>query len=220
MKNQPGLPFVPANGIGRDAIRRAVQKIVDKDATEGEPFFVIDLGSVFRKHKQWLRALPRIEPFYAMKCCNEPKILEALASLGTGFDCASRAEIEMVLKMGVDPSRIIFAHPAKSIKHIKYAREVGVDLMTFDNETELIKVKEHHPAARMVLRILADDPHATCQVCECVCVYLLVSPSPLSLSFFLFLSFSPFVFLSVSLPMMGFFAFVFALLTFCFSSSV
>eukprot|EP00048_Salpingoeca_helianthica_P014307 m.221058 g.221058 ORF g.221058 m.221058 type:complete len:428 (+) comp15706_c0_seq1:60-1343(+) len=164
MKPTTGLPFVPSSGIGHEAVRRAVQKVVDKDATHGEPFFIIDLGSVYRKHKQWQRMLPRVQPFYAMKCCNEPKILEALASLGTGFDCASRAEIEMVLKMGVEPSRIIFAHPAKSISHIKYAREVGVDLMTFDNEIELTKIKEHHPTARMVLRILADDPHATCQL--------------------------------------------------------
>lgn len=162
-KNQTALPFVPS-GIGREAIRRAVQKVVDKDATHGEPFFIIDLGSVFRKHKQWMRMLPRVQPFYAMKCCNEPKILEALASLGTGFDCASRAEMEQVLKMGVDPSRIIFAHPAKSIAHIKFAREAGVDLMTFDNEIELEKIKEHHPGARMILRILADDPHAVCQL--------------------------------------------------------
>jgi len=164
MKHQPGLPFVPANGIGREAIRRSVQRVVDKDATHGEPFFIIDLGSVYRKHKQWQRMLPRVQPFYAMKCCNEPKILEALVALGTGFDCASRGEIENMLRLGVDPSQIIFAHPAKSISHIRYAREVGVDLMTFDNEIELLKIKEHFPSARMVLRILADDPHATCNL--------------------------------------------------------
>ncbi len=159
-----GLPYVPSHGIGHDAIRKVVQRIVDKDSTSGEPFFVIDLGSVYRKHKQWLRMLPRVQPFYAMKCCNEPKILEGLAALGTGFDCASRAEIEHALRLGVDPSRIIFAHPAKSVSHIRYAREVGVDLMTFDNEIELLKIKEHYPSARMVLRILADDPHAACQL--------------------------------------------------------
>jgi len=164
MKNQTALPFVPANGIGREALRRSVQRVVDKDATHGEPFFVIDLGSVYRKHKQWQRMLPRVQPFYAMKCCNESKILESLVSLGTGFDCASRGEIEHMLKLGVEPSRIIFAHPAKSVSHIRYAREVGVDLMTFDGEIELLKIKEHFPSARMILRILADDPHAVCNL--------------------------------------------------------
>ena len=164
MKTALNVPFVPTSGTDREAIPKSIQRIVDKNATNGEPFFVIDLGSVYRKHKQWLRMLPRAKPFYAVKCCNEPKILEALVSLGTNFDCASRGEIEQVMKLGVEPSRIIFANPAKSVPHIRFAREVGVDLMTFDNEIELLKIKEHHPDARMILRILADDPTAVCNV--------------------------------------------------------
>jgi ornithine decarboxylase len=67
-----------------------------------------------------------------------------------------------VLKLGVDPSRIIYANPAKPVSHLKFAREVGVNMMTFDNEIELQKIKEHHPGAQLVLRILADDPTAIC----------------------------------------------------------
>lgn len=37
-----------------------------------------------------------------------------LAALGTGFDCASPAEIDAVLGMGVPPERIVYAHPVKS----------------------------------------------------------------------------------------------------------
>jgi ornithine decarboxylase len=164
LKSAVNVPYVPTFGTDREAIRKAVQKVVDKDATGGEPFFIIDLGSVYRKHKQWQRMLPRVQPYYAVKCCNEPKILEALVSLGTNFDCASRGEIEQVMKLGVAPSRILFANPAKSVAHIRFAREVGVDTMTFDNEIELLKIKEHHPNARMILRILADDPTAVCNL--------------------------------------------------------
>ena len=80
--------------------------------------------------------MPRVEPFYAVKCNNEPGILQLLASLGTGFDCASKAEIEQVLSLGVDPSRIIYANPCKMRSHIKYASERNVSLMTFDDEVE------------------------------------------------------------------------------------
>ena len=117
--------------------------------------------------------IPRATPFYAVKCCNEPRIVEALVSLGISFDCASKGEIDQVMKLGVPASKIIFANPAKSVSHIRYARDVGVDLMTFDNEIELLKIKEHFPDARMVMRIRADDPTAVCQV---------------NLSFFSFLS--------------------------------
>lgn len=37
-----------------------------------------------------------------------------VAHAGTGFDCASPAEIDVVLSLGVPPERIIYAHPVKS----------------------------------------------------------------------------------------------------------
>jgi len=36
--------------------------------------------------------------------------------------------------------------------------------MTFDNEDELYKIKSYDPSAKLVLRILADDPTAVCNV--------------------------------------------------------
>lgn len=57
----------------------------DRDA-----FYVCDLGDVLKKHMRWMRALPRITPFYAVKCNDSPSVLRTLASLGTGFDCASK----------------------------------------------------------------------------------------------------------------------------------
>lgn len=57
----------------------------DRDA-----FYVCDLGDVLRKHLRWTRALPRITPFYAVKCNDSQAVVTTLASLGTGFDCASK----------------------------------------------------------------------------------------------------------------------------------
>ncbi len=48
------------------------------------------------------------------------------------------------------PERIIYANPCKQISHLKYAAEKGVELMTFDNELELHKVKKHFPTAKYV----------------------------------------------------------------------
>ena len=63
-----------------------------------EPFYVIDLGDVVRKHATWVAALPRVEPFYACKCNGEPAILDTLATLGTGFDCASQAVMRAMIE--------------------------------------------------------------------------------------------------------------------------
>jgi ornithine decarboxylase len=152
------LQYVPSDG--RDTAGM-VSSIVETKQTE-DPFFLIDLGDVHRKHQQWLRMMPRVQPFYAVKCCNEEYIIRSLVALGANFDCASMGEIKQVMKLGVDPSRIIYANPAKPISQLRFAREVGVNVMTFDNECELQKIKEHHPAAQLVLRILADDPAAIC----------------------------------------------------------
>ncbi|XP_021359308.1 ornithine decarboxylase-like [Mizuhopecten yessoensis] len=52
-----------------------------------------------------------------------------------------RAEIKQVLDLGVDPSRIIYANPCKQNAHLPFAKKHNVDLMTFDSEEELIKIK-------------------------------------------------------------------------------
>lgn len=85
----------------------------------------------------------------AVKCNDSLTVLEVLAALGTGFDCASKTEINKVLSLGIEPERIIFANPAKPASHIRHAFATGVDLMTFDNEVELHKVKEIFPEARL-----------------------------------------------------------------------
>lgn len=126
----------------------------EEDGIE-DAFFVIDLADVLRKHKKWMTLFPRIKPYYAVKCHDNLPVMELLASLGAGFDCASRNEITKVLSLGVSPNRIIYANPCKQKNMIQYANHVGVDLMTFDNEVELQKVKAIFPDARLVLRILA-----------------------------------------------------------------
>uniref|UniRef100_A0A667WKA8 ornithine decarboxylase n=1 Tax=Myripristis murdjan TaxID=586833 RepID=A0A667WKA8_9TELE len=122
-----------------------------------EPFHVADLDDVYKKHLTWSENLPRVKPFYAVKCNNTPAIIRTLSALGTGFDCASKAEIELALSLGATPDRIIFAHTTKPESHIKFARTRGVQMMTFDNQDELSKIAHCHPSAKLVLRIAVDD---------------------------------------------------------------
>lgn len=104
-----------------------------------------------------MKNLPSVRPFYAVKCNPDTTLLRTLAGLGTGFDCASGEEMAACLAMGVPPADIIFANPIKCIKDLKYAASVGVTKMTFDNEAEIYKIKEHAPNSELVLRLLADD---------------------------------------------------------------
>ena len=90
-------------------------------------------------------------------------MLKLLGNLGTGFDCASRAEIDLVLSLGIDPGRIIYAQPCKTKSYLRHAKKVGVKQMTFDNGDELFKIKGCYPDAELVLRILTDDSASLCK---------------------------------------------------------
>lgn len=149
-----------------DALRQRVESIDHESCDPGDEdtFFVGDLGEVYRQHMRWKKNLPRVKPFYAVKCNPDPMVLQLLAGLGTGFDCASKAEIEQVLSIGVDPSRIIYAQPCKTNSYVRYVANQGVKQMTFDNADELRKIAKLFPDAELFLRILTDDSSSLCRL--------------------------------------------------------
>ncbi|KAI1130972.1 ornithine decarboxylase [Nemania abortiva] len=149
-----------------DALRQRVESIDHESCDPGDEdtFFVGDLGEVYRQHMRWKRNLPRVKPFYAVKCNPDPKVIQLLAGLGTGFDCASKAEIEQVLNIGVDPSRIIYAQPCKTNSYVRFVASQGVKQMTFDNADELRKIAKLYPDAELFLRILTDDSSSLCRL--------------------------------------------------------
>uniref|UniRef100_A0A8D2J7P7 Antizyme inhibitor 2 n=1 Tax=Varanus komodoensis TaxID=61221 RepID=A0A8D2J7P7_VARKO len=125
------------------------------------PFFVADLEAVVKKHLRLLKALPRIKPFYALKCNHGKGVVQMLAALGAGFGCTNKAEVELVKSTGVPSDRIICTSPCKQISLIRYAARQGLQLMTFDNEVELGKIARSHPSARMILCLAADDSRSS-----------------------------------------------------------
>ncbi|XP_071118553.1 ornithine decarboxylase-like [Haliotis cracherodii] len=131
-----------------DIARSADQKGCD------DAFYIVDLGDLVNNYQRWRRLMPRVTPFYAVKCNADPIFLRVLSQLGAGFDCASKCEIETVLQMGVAPGRVVYANPCKQTSHLEYAARNNIDLMTFDNEAELYKVKSTYPHARLLMRIV------------------------------------------------------------------
>lgn len=133
-----------------------------------EPYFIIDLKELEDTYNDWQNLLPRVKPYYAMKCNPHPVIINHLYELGCNFDCASKNEIEKVLNFNDNDNdknnqRIIFAHPCKYPSHITYARDKGVNLMTFDNEYELYKIVDNYPESSLILRIAIDDSKSLCK---------------------------------------------------------
>ncbi|XP_072045655.1 ornithine decarboxylase-like isoform X2 [Amphiura filiformis] len=148
-------------GFGKRAlIQRTIQEKRSRE-DQDDGFMLFDLGDVFNKWRKWKKAIPRVTPFYAVKCNPDVKVLRLLSALNCGFDCASKGELKLLREtIGVHPERIINANTWKQCSHLEYAREHGVKMMTFDSEKELDKVKKIHPEAELVLRLSILDPTA------------------------------------------------------------
>jgi len=134
-----------------------------ESVVDNEAFYIVDLGAVVRKHEEWVQHLPRVKPFYAIKCNPDTAIIRLLDSLGTNFDCASKAEIQQILGCGVKPERIIYANPCKMVSHLEFAKGSNVKKMTFDNTHELTKIAQTFPGAELLLRIITDDSKSVCR---------------------------------------------------------
>ena len=128
-----------------DALDRYITSNPDRDSV-----LLLDLGTVYRKVKQWAQLLPNVNACFAVKALPDPLVLRALLSLGVGLDCASAGEMEHVLALGADPKRIILSNPCKSPSALQCARDNGVEWMTFDNEYEVVKIKDIYPEAKFV----------------------------------------------------------------------
>lgn len=127
------------------------------DANEDKPIFVINVDDVVEKYLKWKELVPRVQPYYAFKCNDSIGIVKVLAALGCGFDCASSYELSTVRSLGVKPDNVIFANPVKTNTMLRNAADLSVDMMTFDSESELVKIKQVYPNAKLLLRLKVDD---------------------------------------------------------------
>lgn len=159
-----GITVVPYPSNMNSNLRLIEDRIRDCEV----PFYKINLGSVFQQFVRWRNLLPRIQPFFAIKCQPDPKVIELLGKLGAGFDCASKQEIKTVIEtMSFNSNEagknIIFANPYKFKNDISYASEVGVTTVTFDTESELVKLSQQWPSVQLILRLSPQRVYdATC----------------------------------------------------------
>ena len=124
------------------------------------PCLVVDLDVVRDNFGAFRHALPDSAIYYAVKANPAPEILQLLASLGSNFDCASVAEIQMALDAGADASRISFGNTIKKERDIARAFALGVNLYAVDSIEEVEKIARAAPGARVFCRVLTDGEGA------------------------------------------------------------
>jgi ornithine decarboxylase len=136
-----------------ERIREFLRRRRDEGRDDG-PCLVVDLDVVRDNYRAFAKALPDSRVFYAVKANPAPELLVLLVSLGSCFDAASVAEIELVLAAGAAPDRISYGNTIKKERDIARAYALGVRLFAVDCKAEVEKISRAAPGAKVFCRFL------------------------------------------------------------------
>ncbi len=128
----------------------------------GTPLFVIDHDELRKNLARFRKALPKVQPYYAVKANAHPEIVRTLYRAGASFDVASWPEFELVYhnietlpqkeRQDFIWDKIIYANPIKAVETLR-ALNPYKPLVTYDNLAEIGKIQKHAPQAGLVLRL-------------------------------------------------------------------
>lgn len=138
-------------------------KLVKK---HGTPLFIIDHDIIRANYQRFIKALPGVQVYYAVKANSEIEIIKTLFNEGSSFDVASYNEFMNVYNF-IDRWRdkkkkffiwdkIIFSNTIKDRETLRRINKYE-PLVTYDNTDELIKIKENCKKAGLILRIKVPD---------------------------------------------------------------
>ena len=65
-------------------ITKAARKIINQNSSKGvdDPFYVLNIEDVKQKYEIWKEKIPRVVPYYAVKCNDDERVLKLLKNLG------------------------------------------------------------------------------------------------------------------------------------------
>jgi ornithine decarboxylase len=121
------------------------------------PTLVVSRARVGAQYDALKAGLGEARIHYAVKANPAPQIIRTLVRRGSGFDAASRAEIELCLAQGAAPHMISFGNTIKRASDIAYAFGAGVRLFAADSEAELEKIARHAPGAQVYIRLIVEN---------------------------------------------------------------
>lgn len=140
---------MPGNLTSRDI----PQPVVRLSQVRPTPFLAIDKKMIRRKLADLQRVMPSARIFYALKTNSHWRIVRILQDSGNGFEISSIEEMDLLLRCGVSPQRIICSNPLKSPQFIKAAHHAGVKYFAFDSPDEIDKLSQFAPGSSVYVRL-------------------------------------------------------------------
>ena len=139
----------------------------------GTPIVIVDHDKIRANYAMFRKYLPRVQCYFAVKANAEPAIVRTLYKAGASFDVASLPEFMLVYdnikKLSAKAQqdfiwdKIIYANPTKP-KETLLALDKYKPLVTYDNVTELHKIKKYAPHAGVVLRLAVSNTGSQCEL--------------------------------------------------------
>ena len=112
----------------------------------GSPLFIFDEEHVRNRARNYLKAFNTVEVptdvYYASKAFLSVKVAKWLSEEGLGIDVCTAGELEVALRAGVNPSRILFHGNNKSVAELEKAVEVGVGRIVVDSLIEIQRLNQ------------------------------------------------------------------------------
>ena len=151
--------MVPTNfaGLGISSTLKNLRQIISVFPTNAGSVSVVSPSRIHTQIQRWSRLLPRVAPYYAVKCNPEPFLLKTVAESGLGFDCASLREVSEVMSLPMTTD-IIYAHPMKSVRDIEYvSNSTEINMTVVDSVEECVKLKACGWKGSAFLRVAVGD---------------------------------------------------------------
>ncbi len=124
----------------------------------GTPLYVYDADKIKQQYDRMCNAFIGVDKFqlkYACKALSNISILKYIKSLGSGLDTVSIQEVQLGLKAGFEPDKIIYTPNGVSIEEIKEVVKLGVKI-NIDNLSVLEQFGHELKGYPVCIRI---NPH-------------------------------------------------------------
>jgi diaminopimelate decarboxylase len=119
----------------------ALPKIADK---AGTPCYVYSYETLKRHFKVFDGSFKEFKHLtcFSVKANSNLSILKIFKELGSGFDIVSGGELFRVLKVGVEPSKVVYSGVGKREDEIEFALKSGILMFNVESFAELHKINE------------------------------------------------------------------------------
>jgi len=134
------------------------QDLIKIAAEFGNPVYVYDAEKIKSQYHRLTDAFSKVKKLrinYAVKALSNISILKLFKGLGSGLDTVSVQEVQLGIKAGFDPSRIIYTPNGVSLEEIEEVTKLGVQI-NIDNLSILEQFGTRHPKVPVCIRI---NPH-------------------------------------------------------------